>query len=194
MTLTGCGSMEFEQIVVNMKDIHARGEREFHQGQLLDWMPTQVHGSNTIELSTRILHKLTGDKLEHTEDNEVKYYQGVAEGEKKRYIETKLQVFCVSNIVKARCSIMFVTCKGGDTKMKLILHTLVLVNCEHTTDADRERKQGDDRQDILNVSNRMKQKVGFKYSDLEEDEEDRVKKWQQTETDENDRCTSKPRK
>ncbi|KAK0472969.1 hypothetical protein IW261DRAFT_1310507, partial [Armillaria novae-zelandiae] len=151
--LTGCGGVEFERIVANLKDVHARGEREFHQGQLLDWMPTQVHGSNAIELSNRyfqrktsswtqssgmqigcnvdpnrILRKLAGDKLEHMEDNEVKYYQGVAEGEKKRYIKTKPQVFHVSDIVEARCSIVFMSCKGGDTKMKLILRALALVN------------------------------------------------------------------
>ncbi|KAK0491719.1 hypothetical protein EDD18DRAFT_1358492 [Armillaria luteobubalina] len=210
VTLTGCGGVEFEQIVANLKDIHARGEREFRQGQLLDWMPTQVHGSNAIELSNRyfqrktssstqsngiqigrnvdpngILRKLAGDKLEHTEDNEVKYYQGVAEGEKKRYVETKPQVFRVSDIVEARCSIVFVTCKGGDAKMKLILRALALVNCEHTTDADRERKRGDDSRDVPNTSNRMKRKVGFEYSDSEEDKEDRVKRQQQAETDEN---------
>ncbi|KAK0480580.1 hypothetical protein IW261DRAFT_1592981 [Armillaria novae-zelandiae] len=127
-----------------------------------------------------ILCKLAGDKLEHTEDNEVKYYQGVAEGEKKRYIETKPQVFRVGDIVEARCSIVFVSCKGGDAKMKLILHALALVNCEHTTDADRERKRGDDRRDIPNASNRMKRKVQFDYSDSEEEKEEKVKKRQQT--------------
>ncbi|KAK0465733.1 hypothetical protein IW261DRAFT_1598537 [Armillaria novae-zelandiae] len=182
-----------------------QGKREFCQGQLLDWMLTQVHGSNAIELSNRyfqrktsswtqssrmqigrnvdpngILCKLAGDKLEHTEDNKVKYYQGVAEGEKKRYIETKPQVFHVGNIVEARCSIVFVSCKGGDAKMKLILRALALVNCEHTTDADRERKRGDDRRDIPNASNRMKRKVGFDYSDSEEEKEEKVKKRQQT--------------
>ncbi|KAK0211839.1 hypothetical protein IW262DRAFT_1301310 [Armillaria fumosa] len=86
-----CGGVEFKQIVTNLKDVHARGKREFCQGQLLDWMLTQVHGFNTIELSSRILCKLAGDKLEHIEDNKVKYYQGVAEGEKKRYVKIKLQ-------------------------------------------------------------------------------------------------------
>ncbi|KAK0215552.1 hypothetical protein IW262DRAFT_1299805 [Armillaria fumosa] len=181
MMLTGCGSIEFEHIVANLKDVHSKGEREFCQGQLLDWSPTQVHRAQAIELSNRyfqrktgssmpgagiqigqnidpnsVLHKLAGDKLEHTEDNEVRYYHGVADGEKKRYVETKPQVFRMGDIVEARCSIMFVTCKGGDARMKLILRGLALVNCEHTADADRARKKGDDGRDAPSANKRMK--------------------------------------
>ncbi|KAK0220720.1 hypothetical protein IW262DRAFT_1272557, partial [Armillaria fumosa] len=149
-------SIEFEHIVANLKDMHDKGEREFHQGQLLDWSLTQVHRAQAIELLNRyfqrktgsstpgagiqigrnvdpngVLCKLARDKLEHTEDNKVRYYQGVADGEKKRYVETKPQVFRVGDIVEARCFIVFMTCKGGDTRMKLILRGLALVNCEH---------------------------------------------------------------
>ncbi|KAK0221442.1 hypothetical protein IW262DRAFT_1271309, partial [Armillaria fumosa] len=133
-----------------------------------------------------VLRRLAGDRLEHTEDNEVKYFRGIA-GEKKRprYLETKLQAFHVGDIVEAQCSIVFVACRGGDMKMKLILRVLALVNCDHTMvsshspieiqiltltqNADKERKKGDEGMEFIGTSKRMKRKVGFEYSDSKEE-------------------------
>ncbi|KAK0491996.1 MFS general substrate transporter [Armillaria luteobubalina] len=45
--------------------------------------------------------------------------------------DARLKVFHVENIVKAQCVIVFVTCKGGNTKMKPKIHGLALVNYDH---------------------------------------------------------------
>lgn len=200
-----CGSDRFEQVVANLKEVRDRGEREFRQGQLMEWAPAQVQGLNAIELSNRyfqrrmatstqgegirlsrdvdpngILRRLAGDRLEHTEDNEVKYFRGIA-GEKKRYLETKPQAFRVGDIVEAQCSIVFIACRGGEAKMKLILRALALVNCDHTINAERERKKGDKGRGFVGTSKRMKRKIGFKYSDSEDEmaEERSIKRKQQ---------------
>ncbi|KAK0475004.1 hypothetical protein EDD18DRAFT_1090301 [Armillaria luteobubalina] len=218
-----CDSDRFEQVVANLKEVRDRGEREFRQGQLMEWAPAQVQGLNAIELSNKyfqrrtatstqgegirlsrdvdpngILRRLAGDRLEHTEDNEVKYFRGIA-GEKKRprYLETKPQAFRVGDIVEAQCSIVFIACRGGEAKMKLILRALALVNCDHTIvssrsltenqfltlrqNAERERKKGDKGRGFVGASKRMKRKIGFKYSDSEDEmaEERSIKRKQQ---------------
>ncbi|KAK0227838.1 hypothetical protein IW262DRAFT_1264450 [Armillaria fumosa] len=188
-----------------------RGEREFWQGQLMEWALAQVQGFDVIKLSNRyfqhrtatstqgdgihisqdvdpngILCRLVGDRLEHTEDNEVKYFRGIA-GEKKRprYLETKPQAFHVRDIVEAQCSIIFIACRGGNTKRELILRALALVNCDHTMvsshspikiqiltltqNTDKERKKGDEGREFISASKRMKRKVRFEYLDSKEE-------------------------
>ncbi|KAK0493394.1 hypothetical protein EDD18DRAFT_1356832 [Armillaria luteobubalina] len=213
--LTGCGSDRFKQVVVNLKEMWDRGEREFRQGQLMEWAPAQVQGFNVIELSNRyfqrrtsastqgdgicisrdmdpngILRRLAGDRLEHMEDNEVKYFRGIA-GEKKRYLETKPQAFRIGDIVEVQCSIVFVVCRGSDMKMKLILQALALVNCDHTMNTDKERKKGDEGRGFIGASKRMKRKVGFEYLDSEEEmgEERSVKHQQQANVEREDMHT-----
>ncbi|KAK0211874.1 hypothetical protein IW262DRAFT_1301338 [Armillaria fumosa] len=51
-------------------------------------------------------------------------------------------------------------------------------------DADRARKKGDNRHDALSVNKRMKQKVGFEYSDDDNDKEERARKWLHADMDE----------
>ncbi len=91
-----------------LKEIGRTGEREFREGQLQGWLPSQVQGYNTIELSNRYFHPRgkdycgedhaiseevdpkgilrhnTGNQLVHTEDNEVLYFRGFLDKGKKR--------------------------------------------------------------------------------------------------------------
>ncbi|KAK0496654.1 hypothetical protein EDD18DRAFT_1105021 [Armillaria luteobubalina] len=150
------------KFIANLKEMQDRGEREFRQGQLMEWAPAQVQGFNAIKL----LNRLVGDRLEHTEDNEVKYFRGIA-GEKKSSAE------------------------AATLKMKLILRALALVNCDHTMNADKERKKGDEGRGFISASKRMKRKVGFEYSDSEEEmgEERSVKRQQQANIEREDMHT-----
>ncbi len=108
VTLTGLGSVRFEGTVEALREIRRKGEQEFHQGQLQDWMPLKVQGHNTIELLNwyfhlrgndysgedlmlspdmdpkGILRRVAGDNMVHTEDNEVSYFRGIIENRKKR--------------------------------------------------------------------------------------------------------------
>ncbi|PBK91962.1 hypothetical protein ARMGADRAFT_1031422 [Armillaria gallica] len=74
----------------------------------------------------------------HTEDNIVKYYWGMLDGRKKRYIPAKPQSFRLGDIAEVQCLVVFMKSKGGSVKTKLILRALALVNCEHAMNADRE--------------------------------------------------------
>ncbi|PBK69293.1 hypothetical protein ARMSODRAFT_843333, partial [Armillaria solidipes] len=152
VTITGLGSAMFRNAIESVKEVRSKAERDFWQGQLEDWKPDQFQGEDVLELSNRffrprrkseqedgvpltedidpngVLARLAGTNLIHTEDNVVKYFRGMLDGKKKRYIPARPQVFRLGDIVEAQCSVVFVKSKGGGVKTKLILRALVLVN------------------------------------------------------------------
>ncbi|PBK90621.1 hypothetical protein ARMGADRAFT_1032602 [Armillaria gallica] len=106
----------------------------------------------------KVLAQLAGANMIHTEDNIVKYYWGTLDGRKKRYIPMKQQSFRLGDIAKVQCSVVFMKSKGGSVKTKLILRVLALVNCKHVM--------------------KIKRKVGFEYSDEDEEEQPTQKCWE----------------
>ncbi len=108
ITLTGLGSIRFKGSVEVLKEIGRTGEREFREGQLQGWEPSQVQGYDAIELANRyfrprgkdyrgeehalsdevdpkgILRRNAGSHLIHTEDNKVLYFRGIMEKGKKK--------------------------------------------------------------------------------------------------------------
>ncbi|PBK94155.1 hypothetical protein ARMGADRAFT_1029971 [Armillaria gallica] len=101
----------------------------------------------------------------HTEDNIVKYYWGILEGRKKRGHSRSTML---GGIHKS---------KGGSVKTKLILRALALVNCEHAMNADREQKRDTGHQGYRHSTQKVKWKVGFEYSDEDEEEQLMQKCW-----------------
>ncbi|SJL05828.1 uncharacterized protein ARMOST_09164 [Armillaria ostoyae] len=192
LTLTGLGSVRFKGSVEALKEIERTGEREFREGQLQGWMPTQVQGYDAIELANRyfrprgkdyhgeehalsdevdpkgILKRNAGSHLIHTKDNEVLYFRGIIEKGKKKYIKAKPQIFRIGDIVEAQCSIVFIKAKGGDIRMKLVLRAIALVNYEHSMNADRARKGGVEWEGNYASAPKVKRKIGFEYEDEED--------------------------
>ncbi|PBK80325.1 hypothetical protein ARMGADRAFT_949743, partial [Armillaria gallica] len=155
ITITGFNSMTFDDAINALKEIQHTGEWEFHQGQLLKWTPNQLQGYDVLELLNRylrsqskteretgilidnnvdpkgILARLAGNTMVHTKENVVRYYRGIINGGKKRYMMTKPHAFRTGNIVEAQFSIVFVKCKGDNVKMKMILQAIAMINCKH---------------------------------------------------------------
>ncbi|KAK0438271.1 hypothetical protein EV421DRAFT_1906806 [Armillaria borealis] len=135
-----------------------------------------------------VLARLAGVNLIHTEDNVVKYFRGMLDGKKKRYIPARPQVFRLGDIVEAQCLVVFVKSKGGGVKMKLILRALALVNCEHAMVSHQNTQREERHTELWNRTRsenerkaqhegyghgtqKVKCKVSFEYSDEDEKEE-----------------------
>ncbi|PBK86486.1 hypothetical protein ARMGADRAFT_1035376 [Armillaria gallica] len=127
---------------------------------------------------TGVLARLASTNMIHTEDNIVKYYWGMLDGRKKRYIPAKPQSFRLGDIAEVQCSVVFMKSKGGSVKMKLILRALALVNCEHAMNTDREQKRDTEHKGYGHGTQKVKRKVRFKYSDEDEEEQPTQKCWE----------------
>ncbi|PBK76196.1 hypothetical protein ARMSODRAFT_1078394 [Armillaria solidipes] len=189
--ISGMGSIAFEDTIIALKGIQQLGEREFQEGSLEEWTQFTVQGHDAIEFSNRyftpcsqaingdsvrfpmdvdpngVPQKMAGTQWIHAEDNEVRYYRGVIDIGKKRYMVAKPQTFRVGDIVEIQMSMVFVKDKRGLVKMKTILRAIALVNCDLTMKADRDRKQHTGSTPTTSFS-RMKRKIGFE-DDEEED-------------------------
>ncbi|KAK0445728.1 hypothetical protein EV421DRAFT_1902096 [Armillaria borealis] len=182
--ISGMGSIAFEDTIIALKGIQQLGEREFQEGDLEEWTQFTMQGHDVIEFSNRyftprsqaidgdsvrfpmdvdpngVPQKMAGTQWIHAEDNEVRYYRGVIDGGKKRYMVGKPQTFRVGDIVEIQTSMVFVKDKRGLVKMKTILRAIALK-------ADRDRKQYMGSTPTTS-SSRMKRKIGFE-DDEEED-------------------------
>lgn len=49
-----------------------------------------------------------------------------------RYIKAKPQMFRVGDLIKAQCSVVFMKSRGTGIRIKVVLCTLALVNCEYS--------------------------------------------------------------
>ncbi|PBK91035.1 hypothetical protein ARMGADRAFT_1082268 [Armillaria gallica] len=108
--ITGFGRQSFDHTIKAIKEIQCTGKREFHQGQLQEWLPSKFQGHDAIEMSNQyfraqskseqeigtpigqdmdprgVLAQLAGSNLIHMEENNVNYYRGLIEGSKKRQV------------------------------------------------------------------------------------------------------------
>ncbi|KAK0477528.1 hypothetical protein IW261DRAFT_1565805 [Armillaria novae-zelandiae] len=197
--LSGMGSTEFDNTIVALKGLQQLGEREFQEGEVKEWTQLTMQGQDTIKFLNHyfmpcsqtiegdsipfpidvdpngVLQRLAGMQWIHAEDNEVRYYRGVMNGGKKRYIVAKPQTFRVGDIVKVQTSMVFVKDKRGRVKMKTILRAIAMVNCDISMRADRERKQAVAGMAIMSLS-RMKRKIGFEEDEKEEEMDHRAKR------------------
>ncbi|KAK0457360.1 uncharacterized protein EV420DRAFT_1480831 [Desarmillaria tabescens] len=183
ITLTGFNGKSFDDAICAIREIQCTGEREFHQGQLQEWLPVKLQGYDAVEMSNRYFRTRSkteretgipirtdvdpkGNNLIHMEENVVKYYRGIMDAGKKKYMGAKPHMFRTGDIVEAQCSVVFVRCKGGSVKTKLVLHAIAMVNCEHTMVGGAPSAV------------RMKRKVGFKYEGEAEETHEKSKKHQ----------------
>ncbi|PBK59379.1 hypothetical protein ARMSODRAFT_899314, partial [Armillaria solidipes] len=190
VTLTGLGSVRFGGTVEALREIGRKGEREFRQGQLQEWMPLKVQGHDAIELSNwyfrprgkdyrgedltlspdvdpkGILRHVAGDNMVHTEDNEVSYFRGIIDNGKKRYVKAKLQMFRVGDLVEAQCSVVFVKSRGAGIRIKVILRALALVNCEYSMVSELLPKGKDADQQLNRTRTETDAKEGPRWEEL----------------------------
>ncbi|PBK65102.1 hypothetical protein ARMSODRAFT_978521 [Armillaria solidipes] len=178
--LVGLGSNMFDNVVAAIKEIQVMGEREFREGEMEEWKPTMAKEFVTVDLTNDeegipisqdvnpagILAKMAQHRWIHTEDNVVRYYRGTLDDEgKKRYVPAKPQMFRVGDIVEVQCSLVFMKTNEGAVRMKLILRALALVNSNHSSKANADRRNAVNTQSPSIL--RMKRKIGF-----EEEEDD----------------------
>ncbi|PBK91293.1 hypothetical protein ARMGADRAFT_1107200 [Armillaria gallica] len=141
------------------------------------WDDLAIRGSQSLQMSLDTTENLTG-RMFHMLYNIVKYYWGMLDSRKKRYIPMKPQSFRLGDIAEAQCSVVFMKSKGGSIKMKLILRVLALVNCEHVMNVDRERKRDTEHEGYGHGMQKVKQKVRFEYSDEDAEEQPTQKCWE----------------
>ncbi|PBK92318.1 hypothetical protein ARMGADRAFT_1031192 [Armillaria gallica] len=178
-------SKSFDDAVSTIKVMQVMGEQEFKEGELKKWKPVAVRGFETVDLSNQyfrprnssnedkgipiapdvdpsgILGRIVMRKWIHTEDNIVCYYREIVdEGGKKRYVEAKLQIFRVGDIVKAQCFMVFIKTNEDTARMKVILRALALINCDHSLKGNADRKNATNMPGPTVM--RMKRKIGFK--------------------------------
>ncbi|KAK0450447.1 uncharacterized protein EV420DRAFT_1482935 [Desarmillaria tabescens] len=101
--------------------------------------PEEIQISKDID-PKEILRILGGMNMMHTEDNEVSYFRRIINGGKKKYVKVKSQMFRIEDIVETQCLIVFVKCKGGGIRMKVILRALALINCDHTMNVAKNKR------------------------------------------------------
>ncbi|KAK0433173.1 hypothetical protein EV421DRAFT_1741773 [Armillaria borealis] len=206
--LVGLGSKSFDNTVSAIKAMQVMGEQEFREGKLEEWKLVAAKGFETVDLLNQyfrprnssnedegipiaadvdpsgILGRIAQRKWIHTEDNVIRYYRGIVdEGGKKRYMEAKPQIFRVGDIVEVQCSMVFMKTNESMAKMKAILRALALINCDHSSKANADRKNAENMPAPAVM--RMKRKIGFE----EEEDEDvyaRVKKANRMGNDEGD--------
>ncbi|KAK0492680.1 hypothetical protein EDD18DRAFT_1108686 [Armillaria luteobubalina] len=202
--LTGLGSEGFEDVVNVIKVVQQMGEREFKEGEVEDWKPSVVQGYTVVELLNQyfrprtasneeesvpfsmdvdlegILGRLMQHKLMHMDNNTVSYFKGeIDDRGKKRYTMAKPQIFRVGDIVEAQCSMVFLRSNNSVVRLKPVLRTIALVNCDHSMkstyierfikkqQASNNRKNATDQPGPALV--RMKRKISF-ANDMDEDE------------------------
>ena len=97
--LSGLGAKAFDQIIDNIISVHAMFSRHFSENAMEDWTPSSYMDHTVISIANRYftekrlcpftspvpfhptvdprgtLQNMTGDKLVHTQENHVDYYE-----------------------------------------------------------------------------------------------------------------------
>ncbi|KAH6902958.1 hypothetical protein BKA70DRAFT_1228126 [Coprinopsis sp. MPI-PUGE-AT-0042] len=160
--VSGLGTAQFAKAVANLEVAHLTASNSFVDGRLQDYEPAVHNSFQAIEAGARYftlkkddecvegvvsfadgvdphggLAQLMSNNCVHTEDNQVDYFESIADGVggSRRFSRVSPTAFRIGDIVEIAFSMSCIPLKGGRTKLLLLLRALVLLSQEDRNSA-----------------------------------------------------------